>query len=250
MYKRKRTATGNVNRPFKRPRTSYNNTPFRAPRRTYAGSMVPLRSGGYTPNRVERKVNDLTGATYQVNSTGVITLLANPVLGSDFNQRIGRKIFLKSFYVKGNLMHNVARTATNGQQVGDHCRMIIFCDFQPNGAVPAITDLLVAADPTSQLNLNNRDRFRILADKEYVLDPYLVDRTTAGSMYASTTNQVKFVKKFKKIGIETIYNATNGGTIADINSGALYMLWIGMATAGAGTASSFYGTSRVRYADA
>lgn len=218
-------------------------------RRTYSGSMVPLRSGGYRPNRVERKVNDLTTATYQCNTTGSFTLLANPTLGSDFNNRIGRKVLLKSVYVRGRVVTETASAGTEAFVPAQQTRMILFIDMQPNGAAPAVTDLLVEALPSSQLNLNNRDRFKILTDRTYCFDPYYVDSSTATETFASAPNQIYNVKKYKKLNLEMIFNATNGGTIADINSGALYMFWIGSRASGATDANAIVST-RVRYADA
>jgi len=40
---------------------------------------------------------------------------------------------------------------------------------------------------------------------------------------ASGAGVIKKVKCYKKLNVETIYNAGNAGTIADINSGALYV---------------------------
>lgn len=223
---------------------------FLPPRVTYAGSMVPARTGGYRPNRTERKVNDLTTATYQANTTGSIVLLANPVLGSDFNQRIGRKIILKSVYIRGYISQEGADAASIGIFAGTQlARLIIFADMQPNGASPALTDLLVEATSCSQLNLNNRDRFKIYCDKQFVLDPYLVTTTVQQSL-GCASNQGRPVKKYKKLNLEMIFNATNGGTIADINSGALYMCWVGNRAAGVGTDCQARVSTRVRYADA
>jgi len=227
----------------------YKGMPRFTPRVTYAGSLVPMRTGGYKTNTVERKVNDIGTATYQINTTGSITLLANPALGSDFNNRIGRKVVLKSVYIKGKIQTENSLATTAGDTVAQQGRFIIFCDMQPNGAAPAVTDLLVAALPSSQLNLNNRDRFKIYSDKEYVFDPYHVN-ITATTAYASTGRQIYNVKKYKKLNLEMIFNATNGGTIADINSGALYMLWIGDVAAGANTDLNAIVSTRVRYADA
>lgn len=196
----------------------------------------------------ERKVADIDTATYQVNTTGTFTLLAVPVLGSDFTQRIGRKITLRTVYIKGRVVTEASTAGPALIAASQHCRMIVFVDMQPNGAAPAVTDLLVSATPASQLNLNNRDRFKIIRDKEFVLDPYIVS-FTATTAYASAPNQVKFCKVFKKINVETIFNATNGGTIADITSGALYMFWIGSNAAGTNTDSNFIGSTRVRYND-
>lgn len=250
MYKRKRKQQNYNPQGFKRPRIVNQGVYNQAPRRSYSGSMVPLRTGGYHNNPVERKVNDIPVATYQVNTTGSITLLANPQLGSDFNNRIGRKIMLKSVYIRGYV---VSEASANGPAVAfnnaQQCRFILFCDMQPNGAAPAVTDLLNTANPASHLNLNNRDRFKIYSDKEFVLDPYFLV-TTATQASAAMTNQVKTFKKFKKLNLEVIYNSTNGGTIADINSGALYMLWIGSQAAGTNTDANAVLSTRVRYLDA
>lgn len=223
---------------------------FQAPRRAYAGSMVPLRTGGYRPNRVERKVNDIGVSTFAANLTGSITLLANPTLGSDFNNRIGRKVNLKSVYVRGYLFSDQGNTMTTSTPTTcQQCRMIIFADMQPNGAAPAFTDLLVSAHPASHLNMNNRDRFKVYCDKEFALDP-IVYTTTATAAVATASRQIYNVKKYKKLNLEMIFNATNGGTIADITSGALYMAWIGSNAASAQSDATAQLSTRVRYVDA
>jgi len=225
----------------------YKSMPRFAPRRAYSGSMVPLRTGGYTPNRVERKVNDITTTIYQVNLTGSITLLANPQLGSDFNQRIGRKIVLKSVYIRGACSVEAASTQTIGFVSNQLIRFIVFADMQPNGAAPNISDVLAQAVPTSQLNMDNRDRFKIYSVREYVFDPWFRSAGGDDIMFNRTCYPIK---KYKKLNLEVIYNGTNGGTIADINSGALYMLWLGSQTAGTGADSIATLSTRVRYDDA
>lgn len=216
------------------------------PQRTY-NSMVPLRTGGYTPNRTERKVNDINAAVYQVNTTGSLTLLANPALGSDFNNRIGRKITLSSFYIRGYIQSQKAGApASSTPTPTQQARLIVFCDLQPNGAVPAVADLLVESNSMSQLNLNNRDRFKIYYDKEFIFDPFIYN-TTATQAVASASRQAYNVKRFKRIKLETVFQA-NGGTIADISSGALYMLWIGSTATGVDDINAVVST-RVRYLD-
>lgn len=196
----------------------------------------------------ELKVYDIATATYQVNTSGSITLLANPVLGSDFNARIGRKIVLKSVYVRGHVVNEAALAVTTGVATAPQlARMIILTDLQPNGAVPTITDILVEAMSTSQLNMNNRDRFKIHCDKVWTLDNYVYDTVNA---CMAANNVIKPVKKFQRLQTEVIFNATNGATIADINSGALYMVWIGSAAAGANSDANARVSTRVRYLDA
>lgn len=201
------------------------------------------------PSKIEKKAFDVAVGTVQVNTTGSFTLLAIPVLGSDFNARIGRKICMKSCYIRGLIGTENALDGDipDGVTQASMARMILFADMQPNGATPATTDLLVSASPMSQLNLNNRDRFRILSDKQWVFDPYAL-QDTATQSFASASRQVYAIKKYKKMNIETVFNATNGGTIADINSGALFLFFISNIASGANDHNAIIST-RVRYTD-
>jgi len=229
-----------------------------APRRAIQtfSRMAPLSTRGWRPfSRVvantELKVQDLPVATYNVSTTstpasGGITLLAVPVTGADFNARIGRKIKLKSLYIRGRVgiedaFSTTANTTVRAQQV----RMIIVYDLQPNGAAPAITDILNTADPASHLQLNFRDRFRVIADKEWTFD--IMQFAIGTSAWNRTIYNVKL---YKKLNLDMIFNAVNGGTVADIASGALYMVWIGSNPTAADTDINFIGSTRVRYADA
>jgi len=217
--------------------------------------MAPLSTRGWRPfNRVtantELKVQDLAVATYQVNTTGSITLLAVPITGADFNARIGRRIRLKSLFLRGRIMLEGLNSVTLNQPYiaqAQQGRLMIVFDLQPNGAAPAITDILNTADPASHLNLNNRDRFRVILDQEFFLDPAVYNTANSTSAWARTGQNVK---KYKKINLDMIFNAVNGGTVADIASGALYMVWIGSAAAGTNTDMNFIGATRVRYQDA
>lgn len=224
----------------------------RTPSRTYPNSRVPLASRGWRPNSVEKKVNDNNVNNYNINTTGSVTLLANPALGTDFNQRIGRRITYKSIYIRGFVSTDASNTptvATNATP-SSLARMILLYDAQPNGAAPAILDVLVTASACAQFNLNNRDRFIILADKTFALGHYVVT-TTATQALASTAQQVYKVKCYKKVPVraqDAVFNAVNGGTVADINTGALFMIWIGTVAAGA-TDSLAQVSTRVRFND-
>jgi len=171
-------------------------------------------------------------------------------------QRVQRKLTtlisfcvfgINPMYIRGAVATQSGLTANTAAVGAQFVRMIIVVDSQPNGTVFAITDLLNTADPASQLNLNNRDRFNIICDKEWAFDPYLVDATATQS-FASASKQIYTIKKFKKLNIETIFNAGNAGTIADMNSGALYMVWIGSIASGL-TDSLAQVSTRVRFQD-
>jgi len=237
------TYTPYAYKPYKRPRTAYSKAPS-----TYTPRTMAFKPH---PSAIEKKVNDLATTTYQVNTSGSITLLANPQLGSDFNNRIGRKVVLKSVYVRGQVKLDWAGAGGLPATAGiaaQMARFILVCDMQPNGAAPAITDILVEATAESQLNLNNRDRFKILSDKTYVFDP-VINVQTATQAQLCYNRTIYPVKKFKKIDQEMVFNGVNGGSIADVTSGALYMVWIGTTASGLGDSNAVVST-RVRYVDA
>lgn len=237
LGKRKRTysqqSTGQP--PYKRRRTNY------APPRVNYGIW---RKRG---EKQELKVSDITTAQYGVNTTGSFTLLHVPILGTDYTQRIGRKTVIKSVYIRGRVLIENAQVFTAATTCAvQQPRMILFWDMQPNAATPAVTDLLNTADSTSHLNLNNRDRFKIIKDKTFVFDPMLL---TAANAVAEWNRTVSDIKCYVKLRGEVIFNGTNGGTIADINSGALYMFWIGNVPTGANDSLAVLST-RVRFDDA
>jgi len=247
--KRQRPTSWNASRGgflAKRPRGVYRAPAV--PKRAYPQSRVPLASRGYRLNNVEKKVAD-TATASTINTDGAFILLASPTPGTDMTNRIGRKIILKSVYLRGYMASEAAlNAAVPVAQVAQQMRMILFIDYQPNGAAPAITDLLKTAAPSSQLNLNNRDRFKILKDKTIVVDPYFCSQVATQSI-CSTSNQIQQFKVYKKLNLETVLNAGTAGTIADISSGAVYLCFVGSEPTGSNNDGLAIWTGRVRFSD-
>lgn len=201
----------------------------------------------------ELKAFDVDSATYAINDAGTFQLLMSPVLGTDIDDRVGRKTLMKSVYIRGAVARYEALDANPGNQGPRRAlqaRFILFVDHQPNAAAPATVDLLKQSLVTSQLNLNNRERFTILKDKLFCFDP-LVTVTTATQAQAAASNQIQNFKCYKKLNQQTTYNAGNAGTIADINTGALYMFWIsnGPIASTPNDGASGLVSTRVRFAD-
>ena len=154
---------------------------------------------------------------------------------------------MKSLYIRGHLRLKAAANLDNATPCpAQQARLIIFCDMQPNGATPNLTDLLTGADATYQLNPNNRDRFKIIKDKLYSFDAYQVVTANGWAMSGKTGYDIKI---YKKLNMETIFNATNAGSIGDINTGALYMVWVGTVISD-DTIPEAYVSTRVRFDDA
>lgn len=162
------------------------------------------------------------------------TIAANQLLngcapGSTANTRIGRKFTMKSVLIRYNF--SMATTTTGGGPL----RIVVVYDKQSNAAIPAVTDIFTTDDIEALNNLSNRDRFIIIAD-------HYTEVIGVQSAY-SVSGVIK-----RKINLETMFNTGTAGTVADITTGSLYIMF---GTPGlhltAGPTLSFQ--ARVRFSD-
>lgn len=206
------------------------------------GLGAPLRTGGFfgvnTRRRMnERKTIDVNTASYVSDTTGTVTLLNGVATGTDFTDRIGRKIICRSLYITGMISPVDNTTAAN------LARLIVVYDNQTNGAAPAVTDILKEATACSQLNLNNRDRFVVLCNKTWAQGSV---SDTATQAFSNSPNTFK-VKIYKKLRHEVLFNGTTAA-VGSIATGAIWMITIGSATANNG--GTFSVSTRTRFEDA
>lgn len=215
---------------YKRPK--YN--PMYPSRYTRSSSTTVNRGyGGMKGPAAEQKFIDSGLISATANTTGQLTLLNGCAPGSTASTRVGTKSVMTSVQI-----HGQAYTDTTAVTVNVAC--YLFWDKNPNGVVPGVTDYLVTANPTSYPNLNNRERFTTLWKWKTTLIGAAATPTSAGS--------ITLPDYYKKLNLNTIYNAGTAGTIGDINQGALYFLTLSDVTAG--TADSFVQFSaRVRFLD-
>jgi hypothetical protein len=130
----------------------------------------------------------------------------------------------------------MAVTGTTG--VDQTQRFILVFDRQSNGAAPAITDVLDSNSPFSLFNKDNAQRFRIVTDVVKVLN---------ASAESGSTHVTGIIRK--RLNVAVMYNSGTAGTIADINTGGLFLITLGSSTAGA-TAGSVVGRVCVNFTDA
>lgn len=178
---------------------------------------------------------DLASATYALNTTGSIVLLATIAQGASVNQRIGKKVMLKSIQFRG------FATADSTTTVAVGAFMIVY-DKRPTGSVPAITDVLDSVAFQSFNNDANSGRFRILCRKELAFNG---NNTTAGQQ---TTNSEYPASLYQKINRPCVFKAAGTGAIGDIEEGALYLITVGNIAAGTADAN-LIGGFRTRFVD-
>jgi len=214
---------------------------------TYPNRTIPLR-GSPTEKKVQDVAITLTEAgANPLTNAGYFSSLCVPITGASMTERVGRKTQIKSCYLRGMMMKSLAATPTGSVTAeAQMVRLILIFDKQPNAAVPVMSDILQTSTVYSQFNINNRDRFSILKDKEYVFDPMIYDSANNAYAWNRTIHPVKI---FKKLDLEQVFNAGSAGTAADINTGNLLLFLLTNTAPGADKNINVYLTSRVRYTD-
>lgn len=155
--------------------------------------------------------------------------LCCPQVGAAINQRIGRQIHIHKIKIQGYI--NIpGQSAQNAADNSSCIRLILVQDNQTNGTQMTAAQLLAdnsAADTTihSYQNLSNFGRFRVLKDKKITVS----DMTLTGSPTAGDVVQSGFKRAFKmnvtfKNPVSVRFNATNGGTIADIVDNSFHVI--------------------------
>lgn len=148
--------------------------------------------------------------------------------GSGPTNRVGRKILMKSFFMR--FAYKPA-TGESGQ-----ARILVVYDKQSNGSntVPLNTEVLTgtAPDIISFQNLSNSERFVVIAD-------VLTEQTSTNG--ASVIGEI-----YRKLNLDTIYGPfANPGQIGEIRTGAVNIYVCGSDP----TIGSFTFSTRIRFFD-
>lgn len=113
---------------------------------------------------VEFKKHQVTLADTAIGNDGAeITQLNNIAVGTGYAERIGHSIKVTSLFARGTLSKHASATATS-------IRVMLVMDSQTNQAIYTITDLLESAGIHTYRNIDNTSRFKILADRKYIVD--------------------------------------------------------------------------------
>lgn len=249
--KRKRTVYAiDVARAYKRRRVG-GRAAFRAPRQRIGYGSVQRARGAAVTGEMKYFDCEAVGIALAACTTtwvaGTITdpqatinlgdaavgsplCLFSPKVSAALNGRIGRKV--KVMKVRVNGIINVP--AQGSQGAADTSTMIRIClvlDTQTNAAQMTSAQLFNdttqggLATVNSMQNPNNFGRFRILKEKRFAM----TNANLAGSPTAADLVQQGLMRPFKmsckfKIPVQVNFNATNGGTVADIIDNSLHIV--------------------------
>ena len=198
-------------------------------RKGYVPRRFPFRPrGGVTVLRGFRsaaagdaKFVDIANTAY-VCSTGSTSIahLSIVTRGTDVNSREGKSFRLTNVHVRGNI---AADSATG---VSEYLVMLVW-DKQPNLALPAVTDVLVAANSGSFLNRDNAGRFVVLKKWSGVMAG-----TSAGVGAGPAIKRVDQYIRFPPGMVCMCTAADTTGAIGNRVTGALYIVAVGNVAAG------------------
>lgn len=210
------------------PTSSYRRFPVRKYAKRYITHGYPSSRG--VQGELKSVDTTLSTASTRPDTTGDVILLNGIARGDDINERVGRRVTIRS------LEAHLYDTVTKDTGVDQVHRVLIVYDMQSNGTAPVVTDVLVSASTTSLKNLDNRNRFRILYDQAWTLNA------------SGESDSQKHITKYMRVNLPVQFNSGDAGTIADIQTGSIYFICLGSEVRG-NTAGSINGRVRVRYSD-
>ncbi len=152
---------------------------------------APKKTALVIAKQNRRKISEMSEMHYIQNSRVILTsatvglcyYVSGTPLGDDAEEdRTGNKVTSKWYR---------CRVWFNGDIASRRVRVIMFRDMNCQGAVPAVTDVLEAAQLESGYNWNNRARFSILSDKQISLPSQIADVEAYKHIQYKTTRSMK-----------------------------------------------------------
>lgn len=192
---------------------------------------------------VEKKYSDKEFNQSVAEDAATINLLNGLAQGDGGTERDGDQAKFLTLQWNGSL-----HGPTGGETAVAH-RLMIVLDKQCDSATPAITDILEQQEWQSPLNMDNKMRFKVLYDKQFLLGVDALTGITNNGSIPSRRLIKHYIKLGKKdMGIRVRYSGT-GSTIASLSSNPIYVVQIsqGLQSEGSQSYSDLY--FRMRYVD-
>jgi len=229
------------------------------PKKRYPKTLIDKYANTTKSSKTEIKTLDNWSSLSQIGQTPQFFILNSPKLGSDFYNRIGNKISMKSVRVRIQLTDLATNTGTAGSMF---VRILIFYDRQTNGLVSALSELLASTNNTGGvntdrmggINIANAERYLILRDE---IIPIFSNRNgSTDAPYQLYTAMIDGTQKnyfdffIKLKGLETRF-LNNDGDEGSIATGGLFLyVFSNVATGGGDTVPlSAYYNARLRFYD-
>jgi len=205
----------------------------RRPRQRYVmrtpGGQITAENHYFESTRASQALTSTltawTGTEHDPDAPPNVNCLFAPTLGDENSQRTGRKTFLKSMRIRGRITIPAQTLQTGIPDAPLIVRVIVYQDMQTNAAQAQGEDVIAGDSATIAIemfqNRANFGRFRVWKDKTFTLQNPAMTGTSASYEMNSIVREFKMTLKPK---VTTNYNATNGGTIADIVDNSFHLI--------------------------
>lgn len=199
-------------------------------------------------------IGNLVSTTNTNDAAFVLNLIR---MGSGSWNRVGRRTQLKSLRITGTVQGVITPDATTGQLIENVVRMVVVWDRQPSGsAIPAFDAVFGITQQDGMEScpnifcpprFDNMERFRVLRDCKYQLDP----DASAGLGTTRPTRVTLPIDEYVKLPLlESNYSGQSEPmSIADISTGALYVYFRATFNTASGSQAFTDATARIRYTD-
>jgi len=227
-------------------------------------SRIPVGSLQASP--ASRMLQTIKGVDSDISQSIIATTTTNAgidvlnliVPGSGSWNRVGRKTVCKSVRIKGNLLWaNVPTFATGQGMIQTAVRGVLVWDNQPTGTIPTFdvifgSTLQAGTEQVTSIfdpvKYDGMERFRVIREWCWEEPPVTVPAFGTGPNMQATVCIDEYVK-LPGGGLVSNYSGQSSPqTIADIASGALYLLWRTTSST-AGGSVTLDAMARLRYYD-
>lgn len=187
----------------------------------------------------EKKNLDVLNSAHVVaaQATSVLFLMNGCDDGTTSTTRIGRRISMQNLHIRWS--GSLAATSAGASPL----RLVVIYDKQPNAAAPVATDVFQIDQISSEMNLSNSRRFKVIVDENI---------ECVGSQGPAAWSRViwrDFTAKGTQPGLAVEFNDASTATITSITTGSLYaFVWQNGNIITAAPTNALY--SRIRFVDA
>lgn len=243
------TSIGPRNRGFVRTGGIYGRFQPRGPELKYFDTPLELDMDPSERNRFVTSSNGTTGYLLYIPQ------------GTAANQRIGRKITVKSIYIRLHITSlpfkglSAVAPETDLSLVDNRFVVYLMLDKQANGALPPSSDIFNPVTIRGALRkLENSERFQVLATMQSdskKRTPTIVPNGPAFDVHSPA--EVQYHELYKRVNIPIEYNGPSGDP-AEVRSNNLFLAYGCLDTFSPVTGSidapmTAIGVARIRYSD-
>lgn len=208
-----------------------NKRPSKKARNNRAGYSSVARTRGAAVTGEMKYFDTAVNATALAASTdwtgtefdpATFNTLCVPQVGAGINQRIGKAIKVLKLKIDGNI---TVPSAAFGVEDAIVVRLLLVQDQQTNSAQAQGEQVMTSGAVSALLavnqfqNIDNFGRFRVLKDKKFIVQ----NPNALGLNHAGLSHSFKMTCLFKK-PVQVRFNATNGGTVADIVDNSFHIM--------------------------